>query len=69
MSCYLKHREKDLYLKSYDGETGKVEFTKSQGEAKNYSNDWFANAEKSFLQFHFPDYNKEYLDYLIPYYT
>lgn len=49
------------YLKSYDGLTGEVVFTNDALEAKVYQNDWFAEAERDYLRFHFAkDYPKVY---------
>jgi hypothetical protein len=66
--AYLKHSEKELFLKKIDNVNDKLEFTDDVHEAKCYDNDWFANAELQFLKFHFPDYEKEYLSHLIPWY-
>ena len=50
MAVLLKHLDKDVYIKSIDWVSGKVDFTDNPGSAKHYSSDWFANAEKSQLQ-------------------
>jgi hypothetical protein len=50
MGVVLKHKDKDIYVKSVNWVDGKVEFTKKPDEAKKYSNDWFAMAEKTQLQ-------------------
>ena len=50
MGVVLKHHDKDIYVKNIVWADGKVEFTSKSSEAKQYSNDWFANAEKSQLQ-------------------
>jgi hypothetical protein len=50
MAVVLKHQDKDIYVKSVSWVDGKVEFTKKPDEAKKYSNDWFAMAEKTQLQ-------------------
>jgi hypothetical protein len=50
MAVVLKHHDKDLYVKNVVWADGKVEFTDKASNAKGYSNDWFANAEKSQLQ-------------------
>jgi hypothetical protein len=68
MAAYLKHSEKQLYLKAIDKQNDKLEFTENVAEAKPYDNDWFAKAELEFIQFHYPDYKEEYLDHLVPWY-
>lgn len=50
MAVLLKHEEKDIYVKSVDWVDGKVEFTDTTSNAKRYSNDWFAMAERTQLQ-------------------
>lgn len=45
MATFLKHREKDLYIKSVSWVNGTVEFTDDQSEAKRYKGDWFSDAE------------------------
>ena len=50
MGVVLKHQDKDIYVKSVSWVDGKVEFTKKPNEAKQYSNDWFATAERAQLQ-------------------
>lgn len=69
MGVFLKDRDKSVFLKSYDGVTGDIEFTTKESEAKGYQNDWFARAELDYLLFHFPDYKEEYLGRMIVYYT
>lgn len=52
MPCVLKVNDKEKYVKSYTPLTGKIEFTNDKNEAKGYTNDWFANAEKTQLEFY-----------------
>ena len=59
MATILHNSETGEYLKSYDGLTGEVVFTNEVYEAKTYQNDWFAEAERDYLRFHFAkDYPK-----------
>ena len=52
MPCVLKVHNKEKYVKSYTPLTGKIEFTDNKEEAKGYSNEWFAKAEKTQLEFY-----------------
>lgn len=63
MAVILKHRDENKFLESYDGVTGEVKLTDNMGNAKCYSNDWFAKAELEHLQFHFPEETKELIVY------
>lgn len=59
MATILQNSKTGEYLKSYDGLTGEVVFTDFMYEAKTYKNDWFAEAERDYLKFHFAkDYPK-----------
>ena len=59
MATILRNSETGECLKSYDGLTGEVVFTNEVYEAKTYQNDWFAEAERDYLRFHFAkDYPK-----------
>jgi hypothetical protein len=50
MSVVLKAKDKEIYIKSVDWTSGKVEFTENHYEAKAYRSDWFADAERVQLQ-------------------
>lgn len=50
MGVLLKHQDEDTYVKTVSWVDGKVEFTDKPLDAKHYSNDWFAMAEKTQLQ-------------------
>lgn len=63
MGVFLKHKDKEQFLKSYDGVTGDLQFTDNINEAKGYQNDWFGKAELDYLQFHFPGEMKEMMVY------
>lgn len=65
MITVLKNNKAKLYLKSFDGVTGEIKFTKSINEAKRYQTDWFATTEQKYLMFHFPE-SKEILKEMIP---
>lgn len=69
MGVYLKHKDKNVFFKSYNGVTGDIQFTEDISEAKPYKNDWFAKAEMDYLKFHFPEYKEEYLDKMQIYFT
>ena len=49
MAVLLKHRDKDVYIRSVDWVSGEVSFTDDVNLAKSYQNDWFADAERSQL--------------------
>jgi len=69
MAIILKHIDKPIYFKKYDGLTGEIEFTPNESEAKKYPNDWFATTELSYLKFHLPEYKEEYLNHMSVAYT
>lgn len=50
MAVHLKQKNKNTFVKSVSWVDGKVEFTDKEGEAKRYTNDWFAKAEREQLQ-------------------
>ena len=49
MAVLIKHRDKEVYIRSVDWASGEVSFTDDINQAKSYKNDWFADAEKSQL--------------------
>jgi hypothetical protein len=69
MGVFWKHMDKNVFLKSYNGVTGDIQFTENINEAKGYQNDWFAKAEIDYLKFHFPEHREEYLDKMNVYFT
>ena len=69
MATVLKQKDEEVYLKSYDGVTGDIQFTDDGLEAKTYQNEWFAKTELDYLMFHFPEYNDEHLKKMIVYCT
>ena len=78
MAVFLKHKDKNKFIKDVVWVDGKVSFTDDTRDAKHYENDWFANAEKDQLQ-HYCELKYEdgglaedYTDiipYLVVYYT
>ena len=53
MSYILGNGKK--YLKEIDTENMVIHFTDNPSEAKQYTNDWFADTELDFIKFHFKD--------------
>jgi len=49
MPVLLKHKDKEVYIRSVNWADGEVSFTDDVKQAKVYDNDWFADAEKSQL--------------------
>lgn len=49
----LKSKTKKLFVKSTD--MNGIQFTENYDEAKRYDGSWFANNEKPYLMFHFPE--------------
>lgn len=43
------------YLKEVDTKDMVIHFTDHPSEAKQYSNEWFADTELEFIKFHFKD--------------
>ena len=43
------------YLKEVDTKDMVIHFTDNPSEAKQYSNEWFADTELDFIKFHFKD--------------
>ena len=43
------------YLKEVDTKDMVIHFTDHPSEAKQYTNEWFANTELDFIKFHFKD--------------
>lgn len=53
MSYILGNGEK--FLKEINTEDMVLHFTDNPSEAKQYSNEWFADTELDFIKFHFKD--------------
>lgn len=58
MALYIKTANGDNYLKCIDTKEEKVEFTKNESEAMEYTSSWTAEADIDFLKFHFENDKK-----------